>query len=70
MVRMVPGKLNQGSAAKDSLMNDKFIGGISNLEPDTEYECRFVMSDPDGVEGASSQSADARTLTAPLSDKR
>ena len=28
-----------------------FAGSILNLEPDTEYECRFVLSDPDGVKG-------------------
>ena len=29
-----------------------FAGSILNLEPDTEYECRFgVLSDPDGVTG-------------------
>jgi hypothetical protein len=29
-----------------------FSGSILNLDPDTEYECRFVLSDPDGVAGA------------------
>ena len=28
-----------------------FAGSIFDLEPDTEYECMFVMSDPDGVIG-------------------
>ena len=28
-----------------------FAGSILNLEPDTEYECRFVLADPDGVIG-------------------
>ena len=28
-----------------------FAGSILNLDPDTEYECRFVLSDPDGVTG-------------------
>ncbi len=28
-------------------------GSIFDLEPDTEYECRFVLSDPDGVAGKS-----------------
>ena len=26
-----------------------FAGSVLNLEPDTEYEVHFVMSDPDGV---------------------
>jgi hypothetical protein len=28
-----------------------FAGSILNLDADTEYECRFVLSDPDGVTG-------------------
>src|SRR6476660_660976 len=28
-----------------------FAGSIFELEPGTEYECRFVLSDPDGVDG-------------------
>jgi hypothetical protein len=30
-----------------------FAGSILDLEPDTEYQCKFLMSDPDGIrEGA------------------
>jgi hypothetical protein len=29
-----------------------FAGSILNLDPDTEYECRFVLFDPDGVTGS------------------
>src|SRR5690349_7127857 len=28
-----------------------FSGSVLNLAPDTEYECRFQLSDPDGVSG-------------------
>jgi hypothetical protein len=28
-----------------------FAGSIFDLEPSTEYECKFLMSDPDGVRG-------------------
>jgi hypothetical protein len=28
-----------------------FAGSIFDLEPGTEYECRFVLADPDGVDG-------------------
>ena len=28
-----------------------FAGSIFDLTPDSEYECMFVMSDPDGIEG-------------------
>lgn len=30
----------------------KFVGSIFNLEPGTIYDCRFRVSDPDGVVGA------------------
>ena len=32
-----------------------FAGSILNLEPDTDYECRLVLSDPDGVSGIDGQ---------------
>jgi hypothetical protein len=35
----------------DYVTPNLFAGSILNLEPDTEYECKFLMSDPDGVEG-------------------
>lgn len=28
-----------------------FAGSVLNLEPDTDYECRYVLSDADGVSG-------------------
>ena len=28
-----------------------FAGSIIDLTPDTEYQCRFVLTDPDGVQG-------------------
>ncbi len=30
---------------------DAFAGSLLNLQPDTEYEVRLTMSDPDGVDG-------------------
>lgn len=35
----------------DYIAPNLFAGSIFDLEPDTEYECVFEMSDPDGVEG-------------------
>src|SRR5215469_5220330 len=35
----------------DWIVPNMFSGSILNLEPDTEYECRFVMTDPDGIRG-------------------
>ncbi len=42
-----------------------FAGSLLNLEPDTEYECRFVLSDPDGVKGKAERMAVIRTRAEP-----
>ena len=42
-----------------------FAGSIFDLEPATEYECRFVMSDPDGVEGRTENIVTFRTRFEP-----
>ena len=42
-----------------------FSGSILNLLPDTEYECRFVLSDPDGVIGPARKIVTARTRREP-----
>jgi hypothetical protein len=44
---------------------DLFAGSIMDLVPDTEYECRFTMKDPDGVEGESVQTVNVRTRAEP-----
>ncbi len=42
-----------------------FAGSILNLDPDSEYECRFVLSDPDGVSGAAEKTVTLRTRREP-----
>jgi hypothetical protein len=42
-----------------------FAGSILNLEPDTEYECHFVLSDPDGVKGRAERTVTVRTRKEP-----
>ncbi len=42
-----------------------FAGSILNLEPGTEYECRFVLSDPDGVTGDAERTVTASTREEP-----
>lgn len=44
---------------------DMFAGSIFNLEPSTSYECRFLMSDPDGVDGETEQRAVVQTRAEP-----
>lgn len=42
-----------------------FAGSILNLQPDTDYECHFVLSDPDGVSGAREQAVTVHTRPVP-----
>ena len=42
-----------------------FAGSLLNLAPGTEYECRFVLSDPDGVKGKAERTVTARTRQEP-----
>jgi hypothetical protein len=50
----------------DYVVPNMFSGSILNLEPDTEYECAFVMSDPDGIQGVTRRLALARTRKEPM----
>lgn len=42
-----------------------FAGSILDLLPDTEYECRFVLKDPDGAQGRGVQDVKVRTRAEP-----
>src|SRR5262245_22649282 len=42
-----------------------FAGSIFDLESATEYECRFVMSDPDGIDGKRENTVTVRTRFEP-----
>src|SRR5690242_1544892 len=44
---------------------DRFAGSIIDLRPDTEYEVRLTMKDPDGVAGTQVQNARVRTRGEP-----
>jgi hypothetical protein len=46
-------------------VSNMFAGSILNLEADTEYECRFVLSDPDGVKGKAVETTTVRTRKEP-----
>lgn len=43
-----------------------FAGSLLNLEPDTEYEVRLTLIDPDGVRGEREQTVRARTRAEPM----
>jgi hypothetical protein len=42
-----------------------FAGSIFDLEPATDYECRFVISDPDGIDGKKENVVTVRTRFEP-----
>ena len=44
---------------------DGFAGSILNVEADTEYECRFELSDPDGASGDTARTVRVRTRAEP-----
>lgn len=44
---------------------DRFAGSVLDLEPDTEYEVRLTMTDPDGVTGQAVQTTTVRTRGEP-----
>ena len=49
----------------DVVVPNLFAGSILDLEPDTAYEARFVMTDPDGVSGDASRTVTVRTRAEP-----
>lgn len=49
----------------DYIAPNMFAGSIFDLEPDTEYECKFLMTDPDGVGGDPLKVVTVRTRPEP-----
>jgi hypothetical protein len=47
------------------IVPDGFAGSIFNLEPGTEYEARFTLTDPDGASGQTTQTVRAKTRVEP-----
>jgi hypothetical protein len=50
----------------DVVAPNMFAGSILDLEPNTEYEARFVLSDPDGVRGEAQRTATVKTRAEPV----
>lgn len=49
----------------DYIVPDGFAGSILNLEPGTEYECQFQLTDPDGTSGTIAQTVRVKTRSEP-----
>src|SRR5258708_2478630 len=48
LMRLQGERIYQDQGVFDVISPNMFAGSILDLEPDTAYEARFVMSDPDG----------------------
>ncbi|MBM3784562.1 MAG: hypothetical protein FJW30_09405 [Acidobacteria bacterium] len=53
----------------DYMVPDGFAGSILNVKEGTEYECKFVLADPDGVNGTATQTVKVKTRTEPMPSK-
>jgi hypothetical protein len=51
----------------DIVTPNMFAGSVLDLDADTDYELRFVMSDPDGVSGTAERQLTVRTRAEPES---
>jgi Right handed beta helix region len=49
----------------DYTVPDGFAGSILNLQPGTEYECRFQLTDPDGTSGETAHTVKVKTRSEP-----
>lgn len=49
----------------DYTVPDGFAGSILNLQPGTEYECRFQLTDPDGTKGETAHTIKVKTRSEP-----
>jgi hypothetical protein len=57
--------LTTGSPPLRYVVPNMFSGSVFDLEPDTEYEVRLALADPDGVTGQTVQTATVRTRAEP-----
>src|SRR5215471_16781205 len=58
LLRLQGERIYQNQGVFDVVSPNMFAGSILDLEPDTENEARFIMSDPDGLAGQN-----GRTIT-------
>lgn len=53
LLRLQGERIYQSEGVFDVVSPNMFAGSILDLQPDTPYEARFVLSDPDGIKGQS-----------------
>src|SRR5437868_4346022 len=65
LLRLQGERITQGQQI-DVVAPNMFAGSILDLEPNTSYEARFTVSDPDGVAGEKSKIVTVRTRPEPM----
>src|SRR3954469_2942959 len=55
LLRLQGERIFQTDGVFDVVSPNMFAGSVLDLEPDTSYEARFTMTDPDGFAGLSSK---------------
>ena len=65
LLRLRGERIKQGDQL-DVTSPNMFAGSILDLEPNTAYEARFVLRDPDGVSGQSTKTVTVRTRPEPM----
>jgi len=64
MLRMDHERINENSL--QYIVPNMFAGSIFDLEPRTDYECRLVLADPDGVDGKAENIVTVHTRPEPM----
>ena len=65
LLRLQGEHIKQGDQL-DVIAPNMFAGSILDVEPDTSYEARFTISDPDGIAGEKSKTVTVRTRPEPM----
>ncbi|MSR57756.1 MAG: hypothetical protein EXS05_08790 [Planctomycetaceae bacterium] len=65
LVRIGGEKVYRRRENLDYTVPDGFAGSILNLQPGTEYECRFQLTDPDGASGETQITRRVKTRSEP-----
>jgi hypothetical protein len=65
LLRLHGERIKQGDQI-DVISPNMFAGSILDLEPNTAYEARFVMRDPDGTKGDTTKTVTVKTRPEPM----
>src|SRR5260221_10357476 len=66
LLRLQGERIYQNQGVFDVVSPNMFAGSILVLEPDTDYEARFVFSDPDGFLGQNIKKLSVRSAPLPM----